>query len=197
MKHVPPQRPIPTLCFTSARWIPGIWHLPKVHGFDDHLRKLRTFVPLTEVDLGAGTLPFVALRSATIQAVVPRASEEELQLAPAGPGAGPRAVSCYLEGLAVHGTVEIHPAVRTSDFLLLQEGFLALRRCRVVPQPPGMPDPVPVVFVNARGVVAVTEEAQPGGQGALEQLAQPARADAPAQDEEELRGGDRVGERVV
>jgi hypothetical protein len=161
MKHLPPQRPIPTLCFTSARWVPGTFHLPKVHGFDDHLRKLRAFVPLTDADLGAGAVPFVAFRAAAIEAVAPRVSEDELQLATPGAGARPRAVSCHLENLAVHGTIDLHPGVRTSDFLVLQEGFITLRRCRIVPAPPGLPEVVPTVFVNARGVVAVTEEGLP------------------------------------
>ncbi len=163
MKHMPPQRAVPCLCFTGGRWIPGTFHLPKVHGFDDHLRKLRTFVPLTDVDLGAGPLRFVALRAEALQAVVPRAGEEELQLGPEGAGTTARAVSCYLEGLAVHGTVEVHPGLRTSDFLLLHEGFIALRGCRVVPPPPGSAEPVPLVFANARSVVAVTEEGLPDG----------------------------------
>jgi len=161
MKHVTPQRAVPALCFTGGRWIPGTFHLPKVHGFDDHLRKLRTFVPLTDADLGAGALGFVAVRSEALQAVVLRVSEEELQLTPAGAGASPRAVSCYLEGLAAHGTVEVHAGLRTSDFLLLHEGFIALRGCRLVPAPPGATEPAPLAFVNARGVVAVTEEGMP------------------------------------
>jgi hypothetical protein len=60
--------------------------------------------------------------------------------------------------VAVHGTLELLPGVRTSDFLEHQAGFIMLRACRLVPQLPGRPEPVPVVFVNARAILAVAEE---------------------------------------
>lgn len=161
----PPQRAVGTQCFTISRWVGGTFHLPKLHGFDDHLRKVRCFFPLTDVDLGAGALPFLALRASAIHAVAPTVREEELLLSPV-PDATPRGVSCYLENLAVHGTLELLPGLRTSDFLGHQEGFIVMRGCRLVPPAPGVAEPVPVVFVNARAIVAVAEEqpqGEPGG----------------------------------
>ena len=175
MGYHPPQRAVGSCCFVSSRWILGTFHLPKLHGFDDHLRKLRTFFPLTDVDLGAGPLPFLAVRASAIQAVAPTAREEELLLSPVA-GAAPRAVSCYLDHLAIHGTLELLPGVRTSDYLGHQDGFIPLRTCRVVPGAPGLSEPLPVVFVNARSIIAVAEEepAEPRAQGA------PAKGYAPA-----------------
>lgn len=163
MAYHPPQRAVGSCCFVSSRWIQGTFHLSKLHGFDDHLRKLRTFFPLTEVDLGAGPLPFLAVRASAIQAVAPTVREEELLLSPVA-GAAPRAVSCYLDHLAIHGTLDLLAGVRTSDFLGHQDGFIPLRGCRVVPGAPGLPEPLAVVFVNARAIVAVAEEepARPG-----------------------------------
>lgn len=156
----PPQRAISALVLSVSRWLRATFHLPQRHGFDDHLRKGRSFFPLTEVAFAADAqLPFLALRASAVQVVVPEAQEKELMLSsPAG--AVSRDVSCYLENLAVHGKLDLLPAVRTSDFLAHQEGFITLRGCRIVPAVPGLPEPVPVVLVNALSIVGVAEEAE-------------------------------------
>lgn len=157
MTYHPPQRAVPAVCFTTSRWIRGTFHLPKLHGFDDHLRKATTFFPLTGVDLGEATLPFLAVRASAVHAVAPACRIEELLLSPIA-GATRRAVSVYLEHLAVHGTLELLPGIRTSDYLGHHEGFIPLRGCRVVPGAPGLCAPLDIVFVNARAVIAVAEE---------------------------------------
>jgi hypothetical protein len=160
MPYRPPQREVQAHCFATSRWIRGTFHLSKLHGFDDHLR-LKRFFPLTGVDLGAGPLPFVALRASAIHAVVPAAAEEDLLLA-AAPEMKPRAVSCYLDRLVVHGTFDVVPGLRTSDHLANHDGFIVLRGCRLTPAVPGMAEPIPVVFVNALAIVAVAEQPVPG-----------------------------------
>jgi hypothetical protein len=102
-------------------------------------------------------LEFMALRASAAHLVVPEVAERELQLQPSI-GANVREVSCYLEHVAVHGTLELLPGVRTSDFLAHQSAFILLRACRIVPALAGRPEPIPVVFVNAGAILALAEE---------------------------------------
>lgn len=154
----PPQRAVGAFVLSAARWMRATFHLSKLHAFDEHLAHARTFFSLTNVSLGSGApLEFLALRASAAHVVVPEGGDRELLLKPAQ-GTQPRNVSCYLDHAAVHGTLDLRPGVRTSDFLAHQEGFLLLRACRLVPPLPGRPEPLPIVFVNARAVVAVAEE---------------------------------------
>lgn len=158
MAYHPPQRAIGALILSLSRWIRGRFHLPKLHAFEEHLARGRTFFSLTNVSLGPGaSLEFLALRASTAHIVVPEAPERELLLA-AVPGTVPRDVTCYLEHVAVHGTIELLPGVRTSDFLAHQQGFITLRACRLVPALQGKVEPLPVVFVNGHAIVAVAED---------------------------------------
>ncbi len=175
----PPQRAIRAHILSVARWIRGTFHIPKLHAFDDHLSHHgRTFFTLTEVELGSGpALPFLALRASAARVIVPDGPEEPLHLTRGG-GTRAREVSCYLEHLAVHGSLDLLPTVRTSDFLAHQESFITLRACRLVPALPGRKEPIPVLFLDARAVIAVAEEGrdvdeQPGREA-------PAAARAPA-----------------
>lgn len=154
----PPQRAVGAHVLSLASWIRATFHVPKPHVFDDHLARGRTFFTLTDAALGAGPpIPFLALRASAAHVVVPDAAEEPL-LPPPASGTRPREVSCYLEHVALHGTLDLMPGVRTSDFFAHQDGFIKLRRCRVVPPIPGLAEPIAVAFVNARAVVAVAEE---------------------------------------
>jgi hypothetical protein len=160
MAYHPPQRPIAARILSLGRWIRGTFHPPKMHAFDDHLANGRTFFTLTDVDLGGATpVPFLALRVSAAHVVVPEVPASELLIQPTS-GTAPREVSCYLEHLAVRGRLELRAGVRTSDFLAHQEGFIVLRACRLVPALNGRVEPLPVVLVNARAVVALAEEAR-------------------------------------
>lgn len=161
----PPQRAVGAWVLSIARWIRCTFHLPTLQSFDDHLAHGRAFLPLTNVAIAPGApLPFLALRASAAHVVVPDPPEETLQLSP-HPGTAPRQVSVYLEHVAVHGTLHLRPGLRTSDFFLYQEGYVALRGCRIAPAVAGLAEPVPIAFVNAGAIVAVAEE---GGRVALE-----------------------------
>jgi hypothetical protein len=161
MVYHPPQRPIAARVLSLGRWIRATFHVPKLHAFDDHLANGRTFFTLTDVDLGAAMpIPFLALRVSAAHVVVPEVPSSELLLQSTS-GTAPREVSCYLEHLAVRGRLELRAGVRTSDFLAHREGFIVLRACRLVPALPGRAEPLPVVLVNARAVVALAEEGRP------------------------------------
>lgn len=153
----PPQRAVPTLVLSLSRWLRATFHLPKLHAFDEHLARGRTFFTLTDVSLAPGPpLPYLALRVAAAHVLVPRVPERELLL-PSAPGTRSREVSCYLEHLAVHGSLHVLPGVRTSDYFAHQTGFIALRGCRLVPPLAGAAEPIPILFVNAGAIVAVAE----------------------------------------
>ena len=167
----PPQRAIRAAVLCGARWIEGTFHVPRRHAFDDHLSQPRSFLSLTDVVLGAGPpRPFLALRAAAAQVVVPQVPAEALLLHDA-PNAQARDVTCYLERVALHGCISLLAGVRTSDFLAHQEGFFALRACRIVPALGGRTEPLGAVLVNAGAVIAVAEDA-PGA-------ARPAEREAP------------------
>jgi hypothetical protein len=154
----PPQRAVGAFILSLDHWIRATFHLSKLHAFEEHLARSRTFFSLTNVVLGRGAvLEFLALRASAAHLVVPEVAERELRLQPAG-GTRPRDVSCYLEHVAVHGALELLPGVRTSDFLAHQSGFIMLRACRIVPELAGRPEPIPVVFVNAGAILALAEE---------------------------------------
>lgn len=157
MAYYPPQRPITARVLSLGRWLRGTFHPAKMHAFDDHLANGRTFFTLTSVELGGSApVPFLALRASATQAVVPEVPAAELLLQPPS-GTAPRDVSCYLEHLAIHGRLELRAGVRTSDFLAHQDGFIVLRGCSLVPPLDGRAEPVPVVLVNARAIVALAE----------------------------------------
>jgi hypothetical protein len=158
MAYHPPQRAVGAFILSLSQWIRGTFHLPKLHAFEEHLARNRAFFSLTNVLIGQGSaLEFLALRAAAAHLVVPEVAERELRLQPLV-GTQPRDVSCYLEHVAVHGTLELLPGVRTSDFLANQAGFILLRACRLVPPLASRPEPHPVVFVNAGAILAVAEE---------------------------------------
>jgi hypothetical protein len=124
--------------------------------------------------LGAGPpRPFLALRAAAAQVVVPQVPPETLLLRDA-PNAQARDVICYLERVALHGCITLLPGVRTSDFLARQEGFFALRACRIVPALGGRAEPLGAILVNAGAVIAVTEDVAGATQTAEREAATPA-----------------------
>ncbi|BDG04436.1 hypothetical protein [Anaeromyxobacter oryzae] len=166
----PPQRAVRAAVLCGARWLEGTFHVPQRHAFDDHLSNPRAFLALTDVVLGGGPpRPFLALRSAVAQVVVPQVPVEALLLAEL-PNAKLREVTCYLERVALHGSVALLPGVRTSDFLAHQDGFITLRSCRMVPGLGGRTEPLGAVLVNAASVIAVAEDRS----GAVAPLATPA-----------------------
>ncbi len=175
MAYHPPQRAVGAFILSLSHWIRGTFHLPKLHAFEEHLARGRAFFSLTNVVLGGAKLEFLALRASAAHLVVPEVAERELRLQPVS-GVQPREVSCYLEHVAVHGTLELLPGVRTSDFLAHQAGFIMLRACRIVPSLPGRPEPHPVVFVNAGAIRAGAAE---GGRVGDRPVDAPARAPEP------------------
>ncbi len=176
MAYHPPQRAVGAHILSLDHWIRGTFHLSMLHAFEEHLARGRAFFSLTNVVIGDGAaLQFLALRATAAHLVVPELAERELRLQPVL-GAQPRDVSCYLEHVAVHGTLELLPGVRTSDFLAHQSGFIMLRACRIVPPLPGRPEPHPVVFVNAGAILAV---AVVGGRVEGSRAEAPAKTPAP------------------
>ncbi len=154
----PPQRQIDAWILAGSRWLHGTFHVPQLHSFDDHLKKPRPFLLLTDVSLGGDrTLPFLALRRSTVNLVIPACPVTLLQI-DAMAGAEGRAVECWLEDAVVVGELSLRPGVRISDFMIHHDGFLTLHRAVVTPPPPGAEEFVSCVLVNGRSVVAVTEE---------------------------------------
>jgi hypothetical protein len=154
----PPQRQIVAWILAGSRWLRGTFHVPRLHRFDEHLRKPRPFLLLTDVSLGGDrVLPFLALRRSFVSLVLPECPVALLQI-DVHADAGWRAVECWMPEAVVVGELALMPGVRISDFMIHHDGFLALRRAVVTPAPPGREELAECVLVNGREVTAVTEE---------------------------------------
>lgn len=154
----PPQRQIEAWILAGSRWLRGTFHVPRLHRFDEHLRKPRPFLLLTDVSLGGDRiLPFLALRRSFVNVVMPLCPVPLLQIdVPAETEW--RAVECWLEDAVVVGELALRPTVRISDYMIHHDGFLTLRRAVITPAPPGYAEFAECVLVNGREVVAATEE---------------------------------------
>ena len=154
----PPQRQIEAWVLAGTRWLKGTFHLPKLHSFDDHLKKPRPFYLLTDVTLGGDRiLPFLAVRRTFVSVVLPVCIESDLQI-DQPIGSKPRAVECWMDEAVVVGEIAIPPNIRVSDFMINHDGFLTLRNAVVTPPPPGCEEFVRVALVNIHEIVASTEE---------------------------------------
>lgn len=170
----PAQRRVPVRVHTGSDWLSGTLHLPKMQGFLDYLSADEGALALTEVTLpGQATpIPFLSLRRAAAQLVVPTCAEYLVGTGPppaARPGDGPPAqrMVCCLIGLgSVTGRLELARLLRVSDFVAAHRGFLLLRNAVVGPGR----EPAPLVFVNARACVGVgdlgPQRARPAAEGA-------------------------------
>jgi hypothetical protein len=129
-----------------------------MHSFADHLASLPLFNVTNAMLPGAGEpLPFLALRRDAMGVVVPSDDESRLLLAPPTGERSTHVVTCLLPWGTVTGELELLANVRVSDYLLHQQGFICLRNA----QPAGGGELLPLVLINARSLVGVSEGGPP------------------------------------
>lgn len=132
-KYRPEQRKVSAHLYTPAGWMLGTFHVPRRGGFVDHLNQAKGFFTLTEVTLTgrAQQIPFFALqRSAVIFCVL--SPDETFLYGENRQAPVMKQVSCLLEMGVLHGTLEMPPQIRVSDYLTSGAGFITLRNCNVL-----------------------------------------------------------------
>lgn len=161
-----PQTPVPVIVFTPSGFIRGTLHLPNVKTLQSFLNSQDEILKLTEAVLpGSDQIhPFLALHKSAITLVVPQGAFDQPK---AAIGAAPRElrlVTCLLSLGSMRGHLEVPESLRTSDFLLRNTGFIEFHQCYVGSTSYFDPseatgEPLPLVIVNSRNMVGVTEEA--------------------------------------
>ena len=162
----PSQTAIPVIVFTPSGFIRGTLHLPVVKTLPSFLNAQDEILKLTEAVLPGSDLvhPFLALHKSAILLVVPQGGLDTPK-----PGLGAmalerRAVTCLLSQGSIRGHLDIPENLRTSDYLLRNTGFIEFHQCYVGSTAYFDPNeatgaPLPLVIVNSRNMVGVTEEA--------------------------------------
>jgi len=152
--YKPPQSTVVAQVRTAADDLRASFHIPKDHGFADHLGKF-AFWNLTNVTVqwAPEPLPFFSLRAAAALIVIPEGDEADLRLAPAHGPTDKHRIACLLESGAVTGDIELPPGARVSDYLAHHAGFFLLRNARLDSQA----GKAPLVLVNAAALVGVSE----------------------------------------
>jgi len=162
----PPQTAIPVIVFTPSGFIRGTLHLPAVKNLQSFLNTQDEILKLTEAVLPGSDLvhPFLALHKSAIILVVP---QEGVELPKPVLGAMPRElrpVTCLLSLGSIRGHLDVPENLRTSDYLLRNTGFIEFHQCYVGSTTYFDPSEatgaaLPLVMVNSRNMVGVTEEA--------------------------------------
>ena len=162
----PLQTAIPVIVFAPSGFIRGTLHLPSVKTLQSFLNSQDEILKLTEAVLpGSDQVhSFLALHKSAITLVVPQGP---IEMPKTGIGAAPleqRLVTCLLTLGSMRGHLEVPETLRTSDFLLRNTGFIEFHQCYVGSTSYFDPSeatgaPLPLVIVNSRNMVGVTEEA--------------------------------------
>ncbi len=159
----PQLRSIPILALAPTGFISGTIHIPAIKGLRSFLNGQDEILKLTDAMIPGSqvTFPFLALQKVATHLIAPRATVE--------PEAGfantrQHLVTCLLSMGSIRGYIDVLENVRVSDFLLRNHGFIEFKNCYLGPNPQVDPtnisgDPLAQVFVNARSMVGVTEEA--------------------------------------
>lgn len=162
----PLQTAIPVIVFTPSGFIRGTLHLPAVKNLSSLLNAPDEILKLTDAVLpGSDQVhPFLALHKRAILLVVPQESAELAKPVQASGQRELRPVTCLLSLGSIRGHLDVPENLRTSDFLLRNPGFLEFHQCYVGSTTYFDPSeatgaPLPLVIVNTRNMVGVTEEA--------------------------------------
>jgi hypothetical protein len=162
----PPQTAIPVIVFTPSGFIRGTLHLPAVKTLHSFLNGQDEILKLTEAVLpGSDQVhPFLALHKSAITLVVPQGDLDTLRSGLSAMPREQRLVTCLLSLGSIRGHLDVPENLRTSDFLLRNTGFIEFHQCYVGSTSYFDPseatgEALPMVIVNSRNMVGVTEEA--------------------------------------
>jgi hypothetical protein len=163
----PLQQPVTIIALTTSGYLSGTVHLLAMKNLRTLLNAQDEILKLTDAVLPGSQLvqPFLALRKGSALLIVPKADSELLKPEPSAWQKARRLVTCLMDLGCIRGYIEVPENIRTSDFLLRSPGFLEFRECFLGPNShldsaEMTGQPLPLVYVNSRRMVGVTEEAQ-------------------------------------
>ena len=161
----PIHQPLPVVIVAPSGYITGMLHLPPMKNLRAYLNGPEEILKLTDARLPGRdqTHPFLALQKSATLLLVPQAGMDTVRPEPTSIPKTRRPVTCLLTVGSLRAFIEAPESLRTSDFLLRSPGFLEFLQCHFSPNPymdasDARGDPFPLVFVNGRSVVGVTEE---------------------------------------
>lgn len=160
--YQPHQRQIPAQIYTTAGWMKGTFHFPKMSKLLEALGTQSEFYRLTDVTFLATKvdLEFFALQRRSTVLVVPPAGEGNLRMD--NEETRPIRVYCLFEGGYVEGRLRLRKGVRVSDYLPREDGFVLLQNCKLrlgdTTTQFFVEEEHDAVLVNAARIVGVSEE---------------------------------------
>ena len=161
-KYHPPLRRIPAVIFTTGGWIRGVFHVPVMHGFLEHINLTGEMLKLTNVNLPylKMELRFFGLKRNKALLVLPDCDAGLLHLPEPTADYHVHRVSFLLEGGTVTGSLAIEEDIRVSDYLANHNAFLVLRNCRFGAHdaPTEEESHFPLLLVNCGAVVGASDE---------------------------------------
>lgn len=155
-------RRVPSVIFTPNGWIRGVFHVPVMHGFLEHLNLVGEFLKLTDVTLPdlKLDLKFFGLRRSKALIVLPDCDPKILALPQITADYTVHRVSFLMAGGTVTGSLAIEEDIRLSDYLTNHDHFVVLKNCRFGAYDTG-PDEesrFPFLLVNTAGVIGASDE---------------------------------------
>jgi hypothetical protein len=161
--YQPHQRQVTAQIYSTAGWLEGTFHLPKMSKLLEGLNKEPEFYRLTDVNFLARKglqLEFFALQRRSTVLIVPPDGESDLRLQKEE--TRPIRVYCLFEGGYVEGRMRLRKGVRVSDYLPKQDGFVLLENCKLrlgdITTDFFVEEEHDAVLINAGRVVGFSEE---------------------------------------
>lgn len=155
-------RRVPSVIFTPNGWIRGVFHVPVMHGFLEHLNLVGDFFKLTDVTLPdlKLELKFFGLRRSKALIVLPDCDPKILALPQITADYTVHRVSFLMEGGTVTGSLAIEEDIRLSDYLTNHDHFVVLKNCRfgAYDTAPDEESRFPFLLVNTAGVIGGSDE---------------------------------------
>lgn len=155
-------RRVPSVIFTPNGWIRGVFHVPAMHGFLEHLNLAGEFLKLTEVTLPdlKLDLAFFGLRRSKALIVLPDCDPKVLALPHITADYTVHRVTFLMEGGTVTGSLAIEEDIRLSDYLTNHDHYVLLKNCRFGAYDSGPEEEsrFPFLLVNTAGVIGGSDE---------------------------------------
>ncbi|HJW09303.1 MAG TPA: pentapeptide repeat-containing protein [Holophagaceae bacterium] len=155
-------RRIPSVIFTPSGWIRGVFHVPIMHGFVEHLNLAGEFLKLTDVTLPylKLDLKFFGIRRGKALVILPDCDVRLLNLPTITADYVVHRVSFLMEGGTVTGSLAIEEDIRLSDYLTTHDNYVVLKNCRfgATDSKPDEESHFPYLLVNTACVIGASDE---------------------------------------
>ena len=162
--YQPETRQVAGHFFTKTFWVKGVIWMPKVRSLQDHLNQNQPYLKMRDASFCDGTgrgAPFLAVRQDSVQLLIPDVGMDNLFTKQPAQEITSRRVNCFFSNGELSGRMDLPANIRVSDELERAPRFVAVHNCMLKLKgdcsPPVLPEPVPLLFLNARDVIAVEE----------------------------------------